>query len=135
MRRDLPALALVAAVAAGCGTASPDLFAVSRTGKDPNANVRMVVSDGGTVTCNGGKAKALPGDMLLQARELSRKLDAQAALSIDLPAEKNSTLRYVVHTEAGKVAFSDTSRGRTKTIDQLVAFTKDVVEDVCGIQR
>jgi hypothetical protein len=130
------ALALLAAVVlAGCGTASPDLFEVTRSGKDPNANVTMVVSDGGTVTCNGGKPKALPGDMLLDARELARDLDAQAALSIDLPAEKNSTLRYVIRTEAGKVAFSDTSRGRPKTFDRAVAFTKTTVEDVCKIVR
>jgi hypothetical protein len=134
MRRCAAAgLALVLLV--GCGTPSADLFEVTRTGKDRNANVRMVVSDGGTVTCNDAKPKALPGGKLLEARELARDLDAQAALSIDLPAEKNSTLRYVVRTEAGKVAFSDTSRGRTKTIDRVVVFTKDVVEDVCGIRR
>lgn len=134
MRRAL-ALAVLAALAGGCGTASPDLFAVKRSGKDRNANVRMVVSDGGTVSCNGGKARALPGDMLLQARELARDLEAQAALSIDLPAEKNSTLRYVVSTQSGKVSFSDTSRGRPKTFDRVVVFTKDVVEDVCKIRR
>jgi hypothetical protein len=134
VRRALAAAALAAALS-GCGTASPDLFAVSRSGKDKNANVKMVVSDGGTVTCNGGKPKALPGKKLLDARQLARDLEAQAALSIDLPAEKNSTLRYVVSTQSGKVAFSDTSRGRPKTFDRVVLFTKDVVEDVCGIKR
>jgi hypothetical protein len=128
-------LALVAAGLAGCGTPSADLFEVDRSGKDKNANVNLVVSDGGTATCNGGKPKALPGDMLLDARELARDLEAQAALSIDLPAEKNSTLRYVVRTQAGKVEFSDTSRGRPKTFDRTVAFTKTVIEDVCGIER
>jgi hypothetical protein len=129
-------LLLLAALAlAGCGSPSADLFEVNRTGEDRNANVRMVVSDGGTVTCNGGKAKALPGKMLLDARELARDLEAQAALSIDLPAEKSSTLRYVVRTQSGRVAFSDTSRGRPKTFDRTVVFTKDVIEDVCGIQR
>jgi hypothetical protein len=129
------AAGLAAAALAGCGTESPDLFAVERSGKDKNANVDLVVSDGGTVTCNGGKPKALPGKMLLDARELARDLEAQAALSIDLPAEKNSTLRYVVRTEAGKVSFSDTSRGRPKTFDRLVVFSKDVIEDVCKIER
>ncbi len=133
MRR-AAALAVVLGLA-GCGTPSADLFAVDRSGKDRNANVEMVVSDGGTATCNGGKPEALPGDMLLDARQLARDLEAQAALSIELPAEKDSTLRYVVSTQAGKVSFSDTSRGRPKTFDRVVAFTKTVVEDLCGIER
>jgi hypothetical protein len=120
---------------AACGTPSPDLFAVTRTGGDRAANVRVVVNDAGTVTCNGGRPKALPGKMLLGARELARDLDKEAALSIELPAERGSTLRYVVRTEAGRVAFSDTSRGRPHAFDVLVKFTKDVTEDVCGIQR
>jgi hypothetical protein len=134
VRRTVAATALALGLA-GCGTPSADLFEVKRTGEDKNANVTMVVSDGGTVTCNGSKAKALPGKMLLEARELARDLEAQAALSIELPAEKNSTLRYVVRTQSGKVSFSDTSRGRPKTFDRAVVFTKDVVEDVCGIER
>jgi hypothetical protein len=133
--RRAAALVLALAGLSACGSPSADLFEVERTGKDRNANVTVVVSDGGTAACNGGKAKALPGDMLLDARELARDLEAQAALSIDLPKEKNSTLRYVVRTQAGKVSFSDTSRGRPKTFDRAVAFTKTVIEDVCGIER
>ena len=99
------------------------------------SEVQLVVSDGGTVTCNGGKARALPGDELLEARQLARDLEAQAALSIELPKEKDSTLRYVVRTASGRVAFSDTSRGRPATFDRLVAFSKTVIEDVCKIRR
>jgi hypothetical protein len=133
VRRALLLPALV--VLAGCGTPSPDLFEVTRSGADRAANVKLVVNDSGTVTCNGREPKALPGRMLLDARELARDLDKEAALSIELPAEKGSQLRYVVRTEAGRVAFSDTSRGRPRTFDVLVKFTKDVTEDVCGIER
>ena len=134
MRRALSGI-LAAALLAGCGAPSADLFVVTRSGKDKNANVTMVVSDGGTATCNGGKAKALPGEMLLDARQLARDLDKQAALNIELPPAKNSILRYVVHTEAGEVAFSDTSLGKPTTFNQVIAFTQDVVEGVCGITR
>ena len=124
-----------AVLLAGCGAESADLFAVQRSGADRNANVRLIVNDGGTVTCNRGKPKALPGKALLQARELARDLEAQAQLSIDLPPASNSILRYVVRTPAGRVAFSDTSARRPKSFDRLAGFTKDVVEDVCGIAR
>jgi hypothetical protein len=128
-------LAALALGAAGCGTPSPDLFDVNRTGPDKDANVRMVVSDGGTVRCNGGEPKALDAERLLEARQLSRDLASQAALAIELPPEKNSNLRYRVRVAGGAVAFSDTSRGRPRTFDRLAAFTTHVVENVCKIER
>jgi hypothetical protein len=129
------AVLLAALVVTGCGAESADLFEVQRSGKDPNANVDMVVNDGGTVRCNKGKPKALEGKQLLDARELARDLEAQASLSIELPPAENSILRYVVRTPAGRVAFSDTSAGRPKAFDQLAAFSKDVIENTCGIER
>lgn len=133
MRRALVLLAVVALP--GCGAESADLFAVQRSGADRNANVRIVVNDGGTVTCNGGDPKALPGDELLQARELARDLEEEATLSIELPPGPNAVLRYVVRTSAGRVAFSDTSADAPKAFTQLQGFTSRVIEDVCGIER
>ncbi len=137
MRRLAPLAASVAAAGAfaGCGYSQPDLFRVQRSGDDPNANVNLVVNDGGTVTCNGGKSRALPGKKLLAARELARDLEKEATLSIELPAEKNSILHYVVKTESGRVAFSDTSQARPRVFDRLAAFSKDVIENVCRIER
>jgi hypothetical protein len=119
----------------GCGYAQPDLFEVQRSGADANANVNLVVNDGGTVTCNKGKQVALPGKELLTARDLARKLEQEASLAIDLPPARNSTLRYKVITESGSVAFSDTSAAKPRTFDRLVQFSKDVIEGVCKIER
>ena len=133
MRRAV--LLAAALLLAGCGGESKDLFEVQRSGADPNANVDMVVNDGGTVRCNKGKAIPLPGKRLLDARELSRQLEKQASLSIELPKGPGSQLSYVVRVSNGRVSFSDTSPGRPKAFDQLVAFSKDVIEDVCKIER
>jgi hypothetical protein len=137
VRRAVAAAALTGVVvtAAGCGTKSADLFEVERSGADRNANVNLVVNDDGTVSCNRGRSKLLPSAQLLTARELARQLGKQAQLAIELPPAKNSLLRYVVRTSEGKVAFSDTSAGKPKSFDRLAGFTKDVVEDICGIQR
>jgi hypothetical protein len=135
VRRALVAVVAAAALVSGSGAESADLFEVQRSGADRNANVDLVVNDGGTVRCNKGKPKALPGKQLLAARELARQLSKQASLSIELPPAKNSILRYVVRTESGRVAFSDTSPGKPKAFDRLAGFTKDVVEDICGIER
>ena len=132
MRR-VAALALLFAVS-GCGTASPDLFEVRRSGEDRNANLTMVVNDGGHVTCNGHE-HPLDGDRLLRARELSRALAKPAELGLELPPGPNTNVSYRVRLDAGSVAFSDTSPGNPRAFLLLAAFTKDVAERVCGIVR
>ena len=127
-------LALVALLFAGCGTPSPDLFEVERSGEDRNANVTMVVNDAGHVTCNG-REHPLDADRLLRARELRRELGEKAELGIELPPGPGTNLSYRVRLEAGSVAFSDTSRGNPPEFLRLAAFTKDVAERVCGIVR
>ena len=133
MRAGGAAIAL-AVVLAGCGTESPDLFAVERSGSDREANLTLVVNDGGSVTCNG-EQHSLDADRLLRARELAREIAKQAELGVELPPGPGANLRYRVRMEAGTVAFSDTSRGNPRSFFQLAAFTKDVAERVCGILR
>ena len=131
MRR---AALLVALVLAGCGSPSPDLFLVERSGPDREANLTMVVSDGGSVTCNG-KEHELDADRLLRARALTRELAEPAEVGLELPPGPGANLSYKVRLEAGSVAFSDTSRDNPQAFFELAAFTKDVSERVCGIVR
>ena len=128
-------VAIVAALClAGCGSPAPDLFLVERSGADRNANLELLVSDDGTVTCNG-KKHSIPGDLLLEARELERQLSPQAELNLQLPPGPNHVLSYRVRLEAGTVAFADTSRPLPRSFTELTAFTSSVSEDVCGITR
>ena len=125
---------LVLALLAGCGAQPADLFLVKRSGPDRAANVTMVVSDGGTVTCNGKEHK-LDGDRLLRARAITRALAESAELGLELPPGPGANLSYDVELEAGHVKFSDTSKGNPQAFFELAAFTKDVSERVCGIVR
>jgi hypothetical protein len=133
VRRALAAAA-AALVLAGCGTPPPDLFEVKRTGADRNANVTVVVNDGGSVTCNG-TSHELDAKDLLRARQLVRDLQPQAQLHLSLPPGPRSQLSYTARMEAGTVSFSDTSRDNPKSFLRLAAFTKDVTEDICGLTR
>jgi hypothetical protein len=133
MRRRL-APVLLAVVLAGCGTPSPDLFEVKRSGEDRNANVDVVVNDGGSVSCNG-KSHPLPAPLLLRARQVLRDIEPQAELHLELPPGPRSQLRYTARMEAGTVSFADTSRHNPESFLALAAFTKDVAEDVCGLER
>lgn len=135
-RRGLTAaLVVTAAAVAGCGTQPPDLFIVQRTGADENADVKMVVDDGGNVTCNATVQKVLEADQLLQARALSRELTELSYLNLDLPPRSGSDLRYRVDLPSGTIAYADNSADRPPALDRLTAFTAKVTEDVCGIER
>ena len=126
---------LVCAVLAGCGgSPAPDLFEVRRTGSDRNANLTMLVSDDGSVTCNGHK-HAMSGDQLLEARALARALGPQAELNLVVPPGPNAVLSYRVRLEPGEVSFADTSRPLPQSFSKLTAFTADISENVCGISR
>jgi hypothetical protein len=94
----------------------------------------MLVSDGGTVTCNGREHK-LDAERLLAARRLARDLVPQAELGLELPSGRGTQLSYRVRLEQGTVAFGDRSRDVPAPFDRVVAFTKDVTERVCGIMR
>jgi hypothetical protein len=130
----LLAAAIAGAALAGCGTPSPDLMVITRTGADRAANVTLRVGDGGTVECNG-KEHALPGDELLDARRLVRDMGDQADLGLSLPPGPRANLRYSVMMQKGTIAFSDTSAQIPATFQRLAKFTKDVSEGVCGIER
>ena len=125
---------LLALLLAGCGAPSADLFVVKRSGADRNADLTLLVSDDGTVTCNGHKHE-ISNQQLLDARGLTRDLSKQAQLNLSLPPRPGSVLSYRVRMEAGTVAFSDTSRPLPVAFTKLEQFTKDVSEDVCGIHR
>jgi hypothetical protein len=129
------ALALTGALAlAGCGSPAADLMVVERSGADRNANLTLLVSDDGTVTCNG-RRHPIDGDRLLEARALTRALAELAELNLALPPGPGSVLSYRARMQAGTVAFSDTSRPLPPSFAELTAFTKDIGEDVCGIVR
>ena len=122
-------------LATGCGGPSPDLFVVQRSGADRNANLRLLVSDGGTVRCNGGKPRAIDADRLLRARERARELAEPSALGLELDRGPGSVLSYRVRSAGGTVSFSDTSPQRPAVFNEIAGFTDDVAENVCGITR
>jgi hypothetical protein len=134
VRRALAAL-VAAALLGGCGAPSADLFEVVRRGPDRNANVRLLVSDDGTVRCNRREPVSLGTDRLLAARELARDLQTQAALGLELPRPRDAILTYRARLEQGTIAFADRSRGKPDSFNRLAAFTAEVAEQVCKLER
>jgi hypothetical protein len=133
-RRSAAALA-VAAFACGCGTPSPDLFVVTRTGTIPGGALSVLVRDDGTARCNGGGERAIGDERLLTARELARDLREPAERALSLAPRPGSIMRYRVRVEDGTVSFSDTSRGQPGVFFRVAAFTREIARDVCGLAR
>jgi len=131
----LPSLAAVAVAFGGCGAAYPDLFVLHRTGSLPGARLTLLVNDGGTVQCNGGKEIQLPPRRLLDARRIAEDLAEDAADDLTLPAPPRSLLRFRIRTEEGTVAFSDVDAARRPELGEVVAFARSVAQDVCGLAR
>lgn len=141
MRAALGAALLVAALLAGCGGPSPDLFVVERTGSVPGARLTLVVDDGGFVRCNGGERLPISSEQLITAREVERALSGEeeqpgpAARNLRLAPRPGSVLRYDVRTEAGSVTFADTSTGQPPDLFRLARLTRTLAKEVCGLPR
>lgn len=121
---------------AGCGSQPPDLFVVQRSGQGAGARLSLVVSDGGTVRCNGGEARDLPSADLLEARDIARTLDEDLRKGRPGPPPGvRPIFRYRVRLPRGSVAFDDTSRPLPVVAQQLQALTRRSAKGVCGLAR
>ena len=127
------ALIATVAVLAGCGfdVQSPDLFQVTRTGQ--GQKLTLLVNDSGTIACNGGKPKALPDRLLLQARDLTTNLNADAKAKARFPAGPGSVFSYTVKVQNGTFTFPDTAAGARKELSQLELFVVQAAADPCAI--
>jgi hypothetical protein len=131
----LACIAVLALALAGCGAATPDLFLLTRDGSVAGAHLTLLVNDGGTVRCNGGAARPLPDPRLLEARDIADKLSKDAKLNLRLPPPPGSILRFRFESQDGTVIFSDSSAATHPELGPLVAFTRTVAQDVCGLPR
>lgn len=131
------ALALFAAVAlGGCGgVQSPDLFAVSRDGSIPGARLDLIVSDNGTVRCNGRGPRLMPNQLLLDAREVERLLKPDAMRGLTIAHTGNAVLTYSVRDQDGHVSFPDTAAAGRPGLARLALFTRQAAQQVCGLIR
>jgi hypothetical protein len=95
----------------------------------------MVVSDGGTVTCDGRKSVEITGQELLDARDIERDLETPAQSGLHLAPRAGSVLRYRVHTSEGTLSFADDSRGRPPVLDRLAFYVRRIAQERCGRAR
>lgn len=130
------ALATAVAVAAtGCGLSvqSADLFLLRRTGH--GQTLTLLVNDGGTIRCNGGRARTLPDPLLLQARDLASGLGGDAQQSLRIRSSSDSVYRYTIRLQQGTISFPDTATasGRYPRLARAELFALHAAQQVCGL--
>lgn len=134
MRLRAAVVLLLAALVTGCGfeVEEPDLFVVTRTGAHGH-KLSLLVNDGGTISCDGGKPKNLPDPLLLQARDLASNLDDDVSAKLRFPASARSVYTYTVKVQNGTMSFPDTAGLSRKELSDLELFVVQAAANPCGL--
>jgi hypothetical protein len=126
--------AILAAALAACGTPSPDLFVVTRTGTVPGAKLTMLVSDT-SVRCNGGPAIPFTSAQTIAARDILDDLDKVQSGQVAVPkAPPAQIFSYTIRDEAGILRFGDTAQ-RPVVLPQTSLFVRRTAIDTCKLKR
>jgi hypothetical protein len=121
------AAATLAALALGaCGTPSPDLFVVHRTGTVPGARFDLLVSDT-SARCNTDGPRPLSSPQILEARDVLKDLlEFQRGKTALPPSPPAQIFRFSVRSEAGTLP---------SVLPRLSRFVRDLATGLCGLQR
>lgn len=135
MRLRAAVVLLLAAFVTGCGfeVQEPDLFLVTRTGAQGGHRLSLLVNDGGTISCDGGKPKNLPDPLLLQARDLATNLNADVSAKLRFPASARSVYTYTVKVQNGTMSFPDTAGLSRKELSDLELFVVQAAASPCDL--
>jgi hypothetical protein len=125
---------LLAALVTGCGfeVEEPDLFLVTRAGAHGH-KLSLLVNDGGTISCDGGKPKNLPDPQLLQARDLSSELNTDVSSKLRFSNSARSVYSYTVKVQNGTMSFPDTAALSRKELSDLELFVVQAAANPCGL--
>jgi hypothetical protein len=122
------ALSAGALVLSACGGPAADLFGVTRSGSIAGADIVIVPSGQGTVTCDGHQ-KELPDPLLLKAEDFD--FDYQSSKRLRLPSGRHPVYTYVVVTPDGTFSYSDDSPHLGPELRRLAAWVFTVADTVC----
>jgi hypothetical protein len=124
--------AVTAVVLAGClNVQSADLFLLTRTGQ--GSKLTLLVNDGGTIRCNGAKAKPIANATLIAARDLSDNLATDAQNKLTIPDVAGSVYYFRIRLQQGTISFPDKAAGRRKALAQAELFATQAAQRDCGL--
>jgi hypothetical protein len=122
----------VAVLVAGCfDVQSADLFLLTRTGQ--GGKVTLLVNDGGTIRCNGAKAKPISNNGLITARDLSENLVTDAQSHLTIPKAPGSVYYYTIKLQQGTVSFPDRAAATHNVLAQAELFAAQAAQRDCRL--
>lgn len=124
--------ALTGLAACGLQVSSPDLFVLTRTG--PGAPLRLLVNDGGTIRCDGGKPRTMPDQLLLDARQLADDLDKDAKAGLRLSSTPGQVYSFTVKLQDGTITFPDTAAAQHSELARTELFALQAAQGPCGLR-
>src|SRR5579859_7554502 len=130
--RLLAACWLAALAVSGCGlnVQSPDLFLLTRAGV--GSKLTLLVNDGGTIRCNGGRARPLPDPLLLDARQLASDLDKDVQSKLRLGG-RAGVYTFSVRLQDGTLTFPDTAAAHHSELARAELFALQAAQGPCGL--
>ena len=132
-RRLSTAAAVVAAVLLGCGGGAGDLLAIEVSGGPAGQMAqRIVVTENGQASCNGGPSRAIANERLIQAREVEREAEGLAKEATDLTTRAPGARRYVLRTNDGTVRWSEARRGLPPELGKATLLALQLGRSACG---
>jgi hypothetical protein len=133
MSRALVGAVLASGLLAGCGLGiqSADLFLMTRTGQ--GRTLTLLVNDGGTIRCDGARARPLADPLLIRARDLATNLDTDAKRELRIPVPARSVFHYTVKLQDGTISFPDTAAAKHSELAQAELFAVQAAQQACGL--
>jgi hypothetical protein len=126
--------ALALAAAAGCGGSPGDLMSIQVTGGPGNVKQDIVIRADGQATCNGGAAKDIGSDNLIEAREIEREVGDIAKRGAVYEARQKDDLKlrdYVLRRDDGEVRWTETARGLPEILPRAQLLALQLGRDLC----
>ncbi len=117
----------------GCGlnVQSPDLFLLTRTGQ--GKTLTLLVNDGGTIRCDGGRARSLADPLLIRARAIASDLADDAKKSLRIAPGPRSVATYTVRLQNGTISFPDTAAASRHELAETELFAVQAAQQACGL--
>ncbi len=125
--------AVLSLAIAGCGVdqQAPDLFLLTRTGAGPK--LTLLPNDGGTIRCDGAKARPLPDPLLIDARDIAQNLDKDARHRLTIAPTAGTVFYYRIRLEHGTIAFPDSAARSRKELSEATLFAAQAAQRACGL--
>jgi hypothetical protein len=116
---------------AGCGGSPGDLIEIRSSGGAAQREQRLVIRGDGQATCNGGPARDIGSDALIEAREIERDLADLAERAASYERSRGEATSYVARTKDGTVRWQEGAEGLPPVLPKAQLFALQQGRRVC----